>query len=163
MSAPESRSLTLAEFRAQFKQTTEHGIYIDNASMGPVAPAVTQAMADCMQLRQTMPLEQALIEAGTTRLRPILMTTLTTIISMIPMIFTTSPNLVMMKEMSYIVIGGLIASTVLAMFLVPPFYLLMRGERVDGSKRPPLFKKKNREKGPVEAALSAAGSNADET
>ncbi len=114
------------------------------------------------QLRQTMPLEQALIEAGTTRLRPILMTTLTTIISMIPMIFTTSPNLVMMKEMSYIVIGGLIASTVLAMFLVPPFYLLMRGERVDGSKRPPLFKKKNREKSPVEAALSAAGSNADE-
>lgn len=114
------------------------------------------------QLRQTMPLEQALIEAGTTRLRPILMTTLATIISMIPMIFTTSPNLVMMKEMSYIVIGGLIASTVLAMFLVPPFYLLMRGERVDGSKRPPLFKKKNREKSPVEAALSAAGSNADE-
>lgn len=114
------------------------------------------------QLRQTMPLEQALIEAGTTRLRPILMTTLTTIISMIPMIFTTSPNLVMMKEMSYIVIGGLIASTALAMFLVPPFYLLMRGERVDGSKRPPLFKEKNCAKAPAEAALSAAGSNADE-
>lgn len=114
------------------------------------------------QLRQTMPLEQALIEAGTTRLGPILMTTLTTIISMIPMIFTTSPNLVMMKEMSYIVIGGLIASTVLAMFLVPPFYLLMRGERVDGSKRPPLFKEKNCAKAPAEAALSAAGSNADE-
>ena len=115
------------------------------------------------QLRQTMPLEQALIEAGTTRLRPILMTTLTTIISMIPMIFTTNPNLVMMKEMSYIVIGGLIASTVLAMFLVPPFYLLMRGERVDGSKRSPLFKKKNRATASTEAALSAAGSNADET
>ena len=114
------------------------------------------------QLRQTMPLEQALIEAGTTRLRPILMTTLTTIISMIPMIFTTSPNLVMMKEMSYIVIGGLIASTVLAMFLVPPFYLLMRGERMDGSKRSPLFKEKKSAKAPAEAALSAAGSNADE-
>lgn len=97
------------------------------------------------QLRQTMSLEQALIEAGTTRLRPILMTTLTTIISMIPMIFTTSPNLVMMKEMSYIVIGGLIASTALAMFLVPPFYLLMRGERVDGVKRSPLFKRKKAE------------------
>lgn len=53
--------------------------------------------------------------------------------------------MVMMKEMSYIVIGGLIASTVLAMFLVPPFYLLMRGERVDGSKRSPLFKWKKAE------------------
>ena len=69
----------------------------------------------------------------------------------------------MMKEMSYIVIGGLIASTVLAMFLVPPFYPLMRGERVDGSKRSPLFKEKKSAKAPAEAALSAAGSNADET
>lgn len=43
--------------------------------------------------------------------------------------------MVMMKEMSYIVIDGLIASTALAMFLVPPFCLLMRGERVDGVKR----------------------------
>ena len=42
------------------------------------------------QLRQTMPLEEALVEAGTTRLRPILMTTLTTIISMVPMIFSTT-------------------------------------------------------------------------
>ena len=53
--------------------------------------------------------------------------------------------MVMMKEMSYIVIGGLIASTVLAMFLVPPFYLLMRGERVDGVKRSPQFKRKKAE------------------
>ena len=38
------------------------------------------------QLRRTMPLGEALVEAGTTRLRPILMTTLTTIISMVPML-----------------------------------------------------------------------------
>lgn len=53
--------------------------------------------------------------------------------------------MVMMKEMSYIVIGGLIASTALAMFLVPPFYLLMRGERVDGVKRPSRFRRKKAE------------------
>ena len=53
--------------------------------------------------------------------------------------------MVMMKEMSYIVIGGLIASTALAMFLVPPFYLLMRGERVDGAKRPSRFRRKKAE------------------
>ena len=56
MSGTQKQALTLAEFRAQFRQTTENGIYIDNASMGPVAPAVTQAMAGCMQLRQTMPM-----------------------------------------------------------------------------------------------------------
>lgn len=93
------------------------------------------------QLRQTMPLEQALIEAGATRLRPILMTTLTTVISMLPIAFTTDSAMSMMKEMAFIVIGGLIASTVLAMFLVPAFYLIMRGERLDGPRKRRFFQK----------------------
>ena len=93
------------------------------------------------QLRRTMPLEQALIEAGATRLRPILMTTLTTVISMLPMAFTTDSAMSMMKEMAFIVIGGLIASTVLAMFLVPAFYLIMRGERLDGPRKRRFFQK----------------------
>ncbi len=37
----------------------------------------------------------------------------------------------MMKEMAYIIVGGLAASTVLAMFLMPAFYLLMKGERFE--------------------------------
>ena len=87
------------------------------------------------QLRQTMPLAQALVEAGTTRLRPILMTTLTTAISMVPMMFTTDSGMSMMKDMAFVMVGGLVVSTVLAMFLMPAFYLLIRGERVDGSGR----------------------------
>lgn len=87
------------------------------------------------QLRKTLPLEEALIQAGTTRLRPILMTTLTTVLSMVPMIFSTDSGMSMMKEMAYIIIGGLSASTVLTLFLMPPFYLIIRGERADGSKR----------------------------
>lgn len=75
------------------------------------------------QLRQTMPLGSALVEAGTTRLRPILMTTLTTIISMLPMAFSTDSGMSMMKDIAFIVMGGLIASTILAMFLMPAFYL----------------------------------------
>ena len=78
-----------------------------------------------------MPLGQALVEAGMTRLRPILMTTLTTAISMLPMIFSSNSGMSMMKDMAYIVIGGLIASTVLALFLMPAFYLLIRGERIE--------------------------------
>ena len=49
--------MTLEEFRRQFAQTTDRGVFFDNASMGPVAPQVTQAMADCMALRQTMPMK----------------------------------------------------------------------------------------------------------
>ena len=44
-------------FRRQFVQTTDNGVFFDNASMGPVAPQVTQAMARCMALRQAMPMK----------------------------------------------------------------------------------------------------------
>ena len=87
------------------------------------------------QLRQTMPLGEALVEAGTTRLRPILMTTLTTIISMVPMMFSNDSGMSMMKDMAYIMVGGLFASTILAMFLMPAFYLLIRRENLDGTKK----------------------------
>ncbi len=97
------------------------------------------------QLRKTIPLGQALIESGTTRLRPILMTTLTTIISMVPMLFSNDSGMGMMKDMAYIIIGGLIASTILAMFLMPAFYLLIRGEGVDGQRRKTLFRKQEQE------------------
>lgn len=49
--------MELEEFRRAFQQTTDNGIFFDNASMGPVAPTVTQAMAACMQLRQAMPMK----------------------------------------------------------------------------------------------------------
>ena len=77
------------------------------------------------QLKETMPLNDALMESGRLRLRPILMTTLTTILSMLPMIFTTNENAAMMKGMSLIIIGGLITSTLLILLLLPSFYLLM--------------------------------------
>ncbi|MCD8036172.1 MAG: efflux RND transporter permease subunit [Clostridiales bacterium] len=89
--------------------------------------------------RKTMPLEDALVSSGVTRLRPILMTTLTTIFSMLPMILRNSSGMAMMTQMAYVIIGGLFASTILTMFVMSPFYLLMRRENVDGTKKPPLL------------------------
>ncbi len=108
------------------------------------------------QLRETMPLGEALVEAGTTRLRPILMTTLTTIISMVPMIFSTDSGMGMMKDMAYIIIGGLIASTILAMFLMPAFYLLIRRERLDGTRKGRKGRKEAAKKAAEQAALESA-------
>lgn len=92
-------------------------------------------------LRKTLPLGEALVESGTTRLRPILMTTITTVASMLPMMFSSDSGMSMTKDMSYIVAGGLIASTVLAMFLMPAFYLLIRGENLDVGRRRGLFRR----------------------
>ncbi len=94
------------------------------------------------QLRQEMPLNEALVQAGVTRLRPILMTTLTTVLSMLPMIFSDDSGVDMMKEMTYIVIGGLVASTVLAMFLMPAFYLLIRRENLDGTRKKGILRRR---------------------
>lgn len=98
------------------------------------------------QLKETMPLNDALMESGRLRLRPILMTTLTTILSMLPMIFTNNENAAMMKGMSLIIIGGLITSTLLILLLLPSFYLLMSKQgRKEAKERRKLKRQKRRE------------------
>lgn len=77
------------------------------------------------QLRQEKPLEDALIESGCIRLRPILMTTLTTILSMLPLGIGIGTNAVMMQGMALVIIGGLVASTILTLILIPTFYLIL--------------------------------------
>ena len=79
-------------------------------------------------LRYRMPIRDALIESGKTRLRPILMTTLTTVISMIPLAFAYGEGTEMMQGMAIIIIGGLVASTLLILILMPVFYLLVYGK-----------------------------------
>ncbi len=80
-------------------------------------------------LREEMTVEEALIETGVIRLRPILMTTLTTILSMVPMgLAIGGGNAVMMQGMALVIIGGLIASTILTLVLIPTFYLILDKE-----------------------------------
>ena len=77
------------------------------------------------QFREEMPLEDALIQSGVIRLRPILMTTLTTILSMVPLGLGIGTNAVMMQGMALVIIGGLIASKILTLILIPTFYLIL--------------------------------------
>ncbi len=70
--------------------------------------------------------EEALIEAGRVRLRPIVMTALTTICGLIPMAIGSSAIVgVPYAPLGRTVIGGLLASTVLTLFVVPIFYTLI--------------------------------------
>lgn len=79
-------------------------------------------------LRRRMDIEDALIESGKTRLRPILITTLTTIISMTPSALGIGgESAVMMQGMALVIIGGLVASTLLILLLMPVFYLMVYG------------------------------------
>ena len=77
------------------------------------------------QYRQSMDMETALIEAGATRLRPILMTTLTTVLSMLPMALALGDSGETTQGLALVNIGGLTASTILALLMLPAYYSVM--------------------------------------
>ena len=71
----------------------------------------------------------ALAEAGRVRLRPILMTTLATLLGLIPMALALEPGSEQYAPLARAILGGLAASAVVTLFLVPAAYLLLhRGE-----------------------------------
>lgn len=66
----------------------------------------------------------SLVEAGKTRLRPILMTAFATIAALIPLAMTTSSGTLISKGLAVTVIGGLTSSTLLTLIIVPVVYEL---------------------------------------
>lgn len=74
--------------------------------------------------RQGMERNEAIITAGTTRLRPILMTALGTVISMVPMALGINEGTDMFAPMAVAVVGGLLTSTFLTLLVVPIIYTL---------------------------------------
>ncbi|MBT9777532.1 AcrB/AcrD/AcrF family protein [Clostridium sp. MCC353] len=81
------------------------------------------------QYRMTMDLKTALIEAGATRLRPILMTSLTTILSMIPMALAIGSSGSTTQGLAIVNIGGLTAGILVALFMLPVYYAIMNGRK----------------------------------
>ena len=87
---------------------------------------------DCVnQLRiGGMSKREALIETGRMRLRPILMTALTTILGMSTMAFGTGMGAEMMQPMAIVSIGGLTYATLMTLFVVPVLYDIVNGEKM---------------------------------
>jgi len=69
------------------------------------------------------------VEAGQTRLRPILMTTLTTVLAMVPLALGIGEGSQTWAPMARAVIGGLITSMALTLIVVPTWYVLIAGWR----------------------------------
>jgi HAE1 family hydrophobic/amphiphilic exporter-1 len=106
--------------------------------------------------REGMARNQALLQAGTTRLRPIVMTTLAMIFGMLPLAFAIGAGAEMRAPMARAVIGGLITSTLLSLLVVPVVYTFLddfRPSAVFGWLR---RARPAREHGTVPAAAPAA-------
>ncbi|MFA6711656.1 MAG: efflux RND transporter permease subunit, partial [Candidatus Caldatribacteriota bacterium] len=65
---------------------------------------------------------EAIMQGGKTRLRPILMTTLTTILAMVPMALATGEGAEMRTSLAITIMGGLTSSTFLTLVFIPVFY-----------------------------------------
>ena len=115
------------------------------------------------QFRESMPTNRALIAAGESRLRPILMTTLTTILSMVPLAIGIGRNGQMMQGMAVVIIGGLLASTILTLIFLPTFYLIIH-RRSKAKKQKKADKKADRKaKKAAKKAGKEDASNTEDT
>ena len=68
---------------------------------------------------------EAIVEAGITRMRPILMTTITTVLGLIDMAVRKSAGTALMRPIAVVCIGGLVYATLMTLFVVPCIYDLL--------------------------------------
>ncbi len=86
-------------------------------------------------LDRGLKMHDACLEAGSSRLRPVLMTTLTTILGMLPMCFASSGSAGMVQPIGVAVVGGLTSSTFITLFFIPVLYsLIMKEKKVKKSR-----------------------------
>lgn len=90
------------------------GIAVNNAII--LVDRINQLKANGMSLND------AIVEAGQQRIRPIIMTSLTTILALLPMAFSFGDGGSLRSPMAIAVIGGLVTSTALSLILIPCVY-----------------------------------------
>jgi len=88
-----------------------------------------------LRRRDAMPIREAIEEAGRRRLRPILMTTLTTVIGLIPLALGLGEGGEAQAPMARTVIGGLMSSTLITLVFVPVVYSIFEGRGFDTTSR----------------------------
>ncbi len=100
------------------------GIVVNNA-------IVLVDFINVLRRQEGMPLDEAVVEAGRIRLRPILMSTLTTILGLLPLALIPGEGAELRTPLAIPVIGGLVLSTLLTLVVIPVLYRLfeLRGER----------------------------------
>jgi HAE1 family hydrophobic/amphiphilic exporter-1 len=77
----------------------------------------------------------AVIAGGKSRLRPVLMTSLTTILGMVPMAMGIGEGSEIWQPMGIAVVGGLLLSTLLTLFIVPSLYAMLEGRKERKAER----------------------------
>ena len=101
-------------------------------------------------------IRDALIEAGGNRLRPILMTTLTTVLGLVPVAFFRGEGSTLVQPIGQTVVGGLTIGTIITLFVIPVIYAIVNriGERREE-------KREQKRAARIEQAVAGGGRNPD--
>jgi hydrophobic/amphiphilic exporter-1 (mainly G- bacteria), HAE1 family len=78
---------------------------------------------------KTNSLLEALVESGGLRLRPIVMTTLTVLVISIPLVLGLGEGAELRRGLGIIILGGLVSSTILTLYVVPAMFYLFERQR----------------------------------
>ena len=97
------------------------GIIVNNGIV--LVDYINQLRAGGMEKRK------AIVEAGATRMRPVLMTSLTTILGLVIMAVGKTAGTDMMQPIALVCIGGLVYATILTLLVVPVIYDLFTGSK----------------------------------
>ncbi|NOY05764.1 MAG: efflux RND transporter permease subunit [Chlorobi bacterium] len=73
-------------------------------------------------LKDGVPMDETSVKGATLRLRPVLMTALTTALGLIPLLFSTGTGSEVQRPLATVVIGGLVTSTILTLLVIPAIY-----------------------------------------
>jgi HAE1 family hydrophobic/amphiphilic exporter-1 len=103
-------------------------------------------------MKRGLGLREALVEAGSTRLRPIVMTSMTMMVGMLPLALSAGSSSEIKSGMAILLIGGLVTSTIISPILLPVAYTL-----IDEARRRAAARGKSRGKPPRAGRPSAEG------
>jgi HAE1 family hydrophobic/amphiphilic exporter-1 len=92
------------------------GIVVNNA-------IVLVDYINLLRRREGYELQEAVVEAGRRRLRPILMTTLTTVLALLPVAIGAGEGGELQAPLGRVVVGGLLTSTLISLIFVPTLYM----------------------------------------
>ena len=116
--------------------------YIGIILLGGIAVNNSIILVDCINNNKLdgMPLREAILDAGQRRFRPIMMTSLTTILGLLPLTLGFGESAALRAPMAIAVVGGMVTSTILTLIVIPCYYETIEtiAQRMRGKKSPEI-------------------------
>jgi cobalt-zinc-cadmium resistance protein CzcA len=81
--------------------------------------------------KEGLSIREAIIRGSLSRLRPVLMTAITTALGLLPLVLTTQTGAEVQKPLAIVVIGGLVSSTLLTLIVIPRLYEWITVKKVE--------------------------------